>query len=88
MLGFIIFFGYLDVDEDFNNMISILEGMFFIVIIFGLFLVIIFLMNNFLVKSLFFKLYDDNGMGKLFGLIKDRVDVWYENKVKGEEDIF
>nr|CDP29227.1 Putative cytochrome P450 E-class, group I [Podospora anserina S mat+] len=86
-LGFTTPFGYLDVDEDFNNTISTLEGMLPTVTTLGLFPVIISLMNNPLVKSLLPKPHDDNGMGKLLGLIKDRVDARYENKAKGEEDI-
>ncbi|KAK4170984.1 putative cytochrome P450 E-class, group I [Triangularia setosa] len=84
-LGFTTPFGYLDVDEDFNNTISTLEGMLPTVTTVGLFPVIISLMNNPLVKGLLPKPHDNNGMGKLLGLIKDRVDARYENKAKGED---
>ncbi|KAK4203159.1 putative cytochrome P450 E-class, group I [Triangularia verruculosa] len=84
-LGFTTPFGYLDVDEDFNNTISTLEGMLPTVTTAGLFPVVIQLMNNSLVKSFLPKPHDNNGMGKLLGLIKDRVDARYENKAKGED---
>ncbi|KAK0666954.1 putative cytochrome P450 E-class, group I [Cercophora samala] len=86
-LGFTTPFGYLDADEDFNNTISTLEGMLPTVNSVGLYPGIIALMNTPLVKSLLPKPHDNNGMGKLLGLIKDRVDARYENKAKKEEDI-